>query len=433
MRALCRFWLLFLLVFAPTVAAQELETAAPEDVGLSSERLDRLTAVLQSYVDDGRVAGGVALLMRHGAVAYLQPFGWADREAGVPMQRDTIFRIASMTKPVTSVAVMILYEEGKLLLDDPVSKYIPAFKDMTVLIPDPNASASGAPYRLAPADRPITIRHLLTHTSGITYGFLGQKPIADMYKKAGISDGLAQTEGTIGEMAQKLARQPLVAQPGETFQYGLSTDVLGHLVEVVSGQTLDAFFRERIFEPVGMKDTHFFLPPQKRARLAAVYTPKPDGGIEKLGEGRIEMGPVVFSTSYPYSGPKTYFSGGAGLVSTAEDYARFLLMLLNGGFLYDAPLLSRKTVELMTVNQIGEMNLSRGVKFGLGFSVDLGPDQSGQIGSYGVYGWGGFFNTRFWVDPEEYFIGVIMTQRYPSGDVDILDKFRVMAYQAVVD
>jgi CubicO group peptidase (beta-lactamase class C family) len=356
-----------------------------------------------------------------------------DREAGKPMRTDTIFRIASMTKPITSVAVMILFEEGRLLLTDPISKYIPEFKDAQVLVPAAGEGSASAPYALVPAKRPITIRHLLTHTSGLTYGFFGRPHLAELYKNARISDGLTQTEESIGEMVKRLAKLPLTNQPGEGFEYGLSTDVLGRLVEIVSGMPLDKFFEERIFKPLGMKDTYFFLPQDKVSRLAAVYSPRKEGGLEKVGDKPVEIGPVVFSASYPYSGPRTHFSGGAGLCSTASDYARLLQMLLNGGELDGVRLLSRKTVELMTSGQTGNLPFISGYAFGLGFAVHTDRSLSGKITSMGEYNWGGFFATRFWVDPKEKMIGLMMTQIYPNNQLDLGDKFQVLAYQAIVD
>jgi CubicO group peptidase (beta-lactamase class C family) len=325
---------------------------------------------------------------------------------------------------------MMLYEEGHFLLSDPISKYIPEFKDMQVLVT--NDKGASEPYTLVPATREITIRHLLTHTSGLTYGFFGRPYIADLYKEAGISDGLTQTAGTIEEGVKKLAALPLISQPGEAFEYGLSTDVLGYFVEVVSGMTFDTFLRRRLFEPLGMKDAYFFVPPEKQNRLATVYTPNETNGIKRLPEDEVTMGPVVFSTSYHYKGPRTYHSGGAGLVSTAMDYARFLQMLLNGGELDGVRILSPKTVELMTVDHLSGMNTmnrATDLKFSLGFAVSEGPGATGQIGSVGSYSWGGFFNTSFWADPEEELSGVIMTQRYPGTS---LGKFTVMVYQAIV-
>jgi CubicO group peptidase (beta-lactamase class C family) len=419
------------LFLVPCVSSEGLPSAAPEEVGLSSQRLTRVDRVMQEFVDRRQISGTVALIARHGKIAYSKSFGTMDE--GKPMTNDTIFRIASMTKPITSVAVMMLLEEGKVLLNDPVSKYLPEFKNPSVLVSDgPNEDQ----YHLVPAKREITIRHLLDHTSGISYGFWGRKHLARLYTDAGISDGLIQTEGTIGEGVKKLARMPLMNQPGEAWEYGLNTDVLGRLVEVVSGMPLDQFFQERIFKPLGMKDTYFFLPEEKRPRFAAVYTPNEQGGISRLPEGPVRMGPVLFSINWHYKGPRTYFSGGGGLVSTASDYVRFLQMLLNGGKLDGVQLLGPKVVELMTRNHIGDLDVflrAPGYKFGLGFAVLADPDRSGRIESKGEYNWGGFFYTRFWIDPKEGLIGIFMAQMRPNQHLDLDEKFRVLTYQAIME
>lgn len=410
------------------VFGQGLPPAAPEAIGLSAERLARIDRVIQTYLQREEVAGAVVLVARKGQVGYYKAFGMADRENRIPMREDALFRIASMTKPITSVAVMMLYEEGHFLLDDPVSAHLPAFQAMQVLVPD---SLAPDGYRLDPAQRPITIRDLLTHSAGITYGSFGQPYIADQYRAAGISDGLTQTEGDLATMVDRLARLPLTQQPG-VWQYGLATDVLGRLVEVWSGMSLDRFFATRIFQPLGMTDTHFFLPPDKVARLPAVYTPREGGGLDRLPEDPVTYGPTTFSTSYQYKGPRTYFSGGAGLVSTAADYARFLQMMLNGGTLDGHRLLSRKTVELMTTNQLlAPYPWGRGYGFGLGVDVHEGPAASGRIGSAGTFGWVGFFSTRAFADPEEDLVALIMTQRWPGND--LLDRFQGLVYQAIDD
>ena len=419
------------LLLVPCVFAQGLPSAKPEEVGLSAERLQRVDQLMQGFIDRRQVSGTVALIARHGKVAYFKSFGMMDE--GKPMTDDTIFRIASMTKPITSVAVMMLLEEGKILLNDPISKYLPDFKNPTVLVSD---GSNEGQYHMVPAKREITIRNLLDHTSGISYGFWGRLHLAKLYADAGISDGLIQTEGTIAQGVQKLARMPLMNQPGEAWEYGLNTDVLGRLVEVVSGMPLDQFFQERIFKPLGMKDTYFFLPEEKRPRFAAVYTPSEQGGISKLPEGPVRMGPVLFSTNWHYKGPRTYFSGGGGLVSTTSDYVRFLQMLLNGGKLDGVPLLGPKTVELMTRNHIGDLDIflrAPGYKFGLGFAVLADPDRSGRIESKGEYNWSGFFYTRFWVDPKEDLIGIFMAQMRPNQHLDLDEKFRVVTYEAIMN
>jgi CubicO group peptidase (beta-lactamase class C family) len=413
---------------APFLSAQTPAPTKPEEVGLSSDRLSRIDKLVKDCVSSNRVAGAVTLVARRGRVAHLAAAGMQDIQSGTPMRPDSIFRIASMSKPITSLAVMMLYEEGLFLLEDPVSKYIPEFKDAQVLATEP----ASQPYKLVAAKRPITIRHLLTHTSGISYRFQGKPYLADIYRDAGISDGLTQTEGTIGEMVKRLAKLPLLHQPGEAFEYGLSTDVLGYLVEVLSGMSLDEFFQRRIFKPLRMNDTCFFVAPEKLPRLASVYRPKPEGGIEKLPDSPIEAGHLVYSSTYQYSGPRTHFSGGAGLLSTIIDYARFLQMMLNGGELDGERLLSRTTVELMTTNHISP-DLGNGYGFGFGFGVHLDRAKSASITSVGEYNWGGFFNTRFWVDPKEKMIGLVMTQMYPKGDLDLAEKCGVLAYQAIID
>ena len=407
----------------------DLPATKPEKVGLSSKRLERIDKVMQQYVDEGRIAGAVTLVARRGKVAHLGTYGMADIEAGKPMQANTIFRIASMTKPITSAAVMLLYEEGHFLLSDPISQYIPEFKDPQVLVP----SSAGDGYTTVPAKAEITIRQLLSHTSGISYLFMGREHIAELYRKAGISDGLIQTEGTIGDNVKRLAGLPLFSQPGEAWEYGLSVDVLGYFVEVISGMSLAEFFRERIFKPLRMEDTYFYLPEDKISRLASLYRPVPEGGLDEFPETPVEFGYLVMSSTYHYSGPRTYYSGGGGLVSTASDYARFLQMMLNGGELDGVRLLSRKTVESITTSHIGSFSIWGGNKFGLGFGIYPGPGESGTLNSAGSYNWGGIFNTGFGVDPREEFISIIMTQLYPNDQSDITAKFPVLAYQAIVD
>ncbi len=398
----------------------------PEAVGLSSEKLRGIHELLEGLVEEKSIAGGVALVAREGEIAYLDAVGWQDVEAATPMATDTIFRICSMTKPVTSVAVMILVDEGLVSLDDPLSKFIPEFKDVRVFAA---GSSEGVPV-----ERAITIRHLLTHTSGLTYGFIGS-PVSELYRKGGVSDGLIETDGTTGDNAVRIASMPLLFKPGTAWSYSLATDVLGRLVEVASGRTLDAFFSERIFEPLGMKDTHFVLPAEKRSRLAAVYQPGADDTIERLPEGRNETGGVVYSASYPYRGSGRYFSGGAGLVSTVPDYARFLRMLLAGGELDGARILKPSTVELMTRDHCAGLEGlfdNHGDGFGLGFGVVTEAAGDRGLGSVGTYSWGGFYFTYFWVDPVEELIGIVMAQLYPWGEHALWSDFRRLAYEAIL-
>ncbi len=411
-------------LFSLAAFAQDLPTAKPESVGLSPERLERIATVVQHNIDDKRIAGAVTMVVRHGHVAWLKSQGMMDREAAKPMQPDALFRICSMTKPITSVAVMMLYEEGKFLLDDPVSKYLPEFKNMKVLV----KPASGEPYSI-PAKNEITIRDLLRHTSGITYQWNGD--LGPMYEKAGVASGLLQYDGTIGDSTKALAGLPLLFNPGERFEYSLGIDVVGRLIEVLSGQPLDQFFRTRIFEPLGMKDTYFFPPDNKLNRLATAYTYYDGKGLNRFPDEPIREGSFVYSADYPSRGPKKLFSGGAGLVSTVMDYARFCQMMLDGGKLGNTRLLSRKTVELMTHDQLGKIGPDQG--FGIGFGVDGVKAPLDELGSAGEFGWGGFFYTAFTVDPKEQMIVIFMAQLHPTGGLSLDREVNVLAYQAIND
>jgi len=404
--------LLGFLVLSVFGFAQDLPAGKPETVGLSSERLERIGAAVQHEIDDKRIAGAVTMVVRHGRVAWFKSQGMMDREAGKAMQPDAMFRICSMTKPITSVAVMMLYEEGRFLLDDPVSKYLPEFKNPKVLV----KPAKGEPYSI-PATKGITIRDLLRHTSGITYQWNGD--LGPMYESAGVASGLLQYDGTIGDSVKHLAGLPLLFNPGDRFEYSLGVDVLGRLVEVVSGKPLDEFFRTRIFEPLGMKDTYFFPPDNKLDRLATAYTYYPDKGLNRFPDTPIQEGSFVYSADYPSRGPKKLFSGGAGLVSTAMDYARFCQMMLDGGKVGNTRLLSRKSVELMTHDQLGKIGPDQG--FGLGFGVDGVKEPLSELGSVGEFNWGGFFYTGFNIDPKEQIIFIFMGQQHPTGEL-MLDR-----------
>jgi CubicO group peptidase (beta-lactamase class C family) len=415
-----------LIALAPAVSGQGLPQASPESIGLCQERLDRITAVMHKHVEEGRIAGAVAMVARNGKAAYLQSVGMQDREKQIEMSPGTIFRIASMTKPITSVAVMMLYEEGKLQLRDPLSKFIPEFGDVKVLASAGDGSARDG---VVPAKRPITIRHLLTHTSGLTYHW--DDRIGARYAQAGITHGLVQDETPLAESMRKLARVPLVHQPGEAYTYGLSTDVLGRVVEVASGMPFDEFLRKRIFEPLRMNDTCFRLPEGKAARLAAVYRPDPSGGIRRLDDGILGDGAMKISVTYPCEGAHHYCSGGGGLCSTVPDYARFIQMMLNGGELDGVRLLGRKTVELMSADHVGEMNRDTG--FGLGFGVTRSLREAGETTSVGAYRWGGFWYTTFFIDPAEKMIGICMAQVHPAGGATLNAQFEALAHQAIVD
>jgi CubicO group peptidase (beta-lactamase class C family) len=410
-------WASVLTVALPALAA-DLPKARPETVGLSTPRLERLGEVMQRYVDQGRLGGAVTLVARNGKVAYLQAFGRLDPASGAAMPTDAVFRIASQTKAVTSVAVMILFEEGKLLLGDPVAKYIPEFKDTTVAVPV--TSRKGPGYKIVPAKRPITVRDLLTHTAGISYG---DGPAKDLYKAAGLQGWfLADRPQPVGEYIKKLAGLPFDAQPGEKWIYGYNSDILGYLVEVVSGMRLADFIKTRITDPLGMADTCFFLPEEKAGRLAAVY------GIGEDGKA----GLVADAREYAYvKGPRACYAGGAGLLSTAEDYARFLLMLQSGGEWGGVHILSPKSVELMTADHVGALYGSQG--FGLGFWVTKELGRNGDPGSVGAFGWGGAYHTTYWVDPVEKLVAVFMTQLMPATGSDAQGKFKALVYQAVID
>ena len=425
-------------LFTTTGWAQGLPSVAPADVGLSAERLERLEAVVKGYIDANAMGGAVTLIARNGGQAHLQTYG--RRGGGTPMTPDTIFRIASMTKPITSVAVMMLYEEGRFKLNDPVGMYLPELASLEVLTPK-DGEADG--FDRVAAKQPITIRHLLTHTSGIGYRFLGDlgaspavSAVAELYGEAGIGDGLSEHDGTVERLVTSLGGLPLLHEPGAAFTYGLSTDVLGRLVEVVSGTSFDEFLRTRLFEPLGMHDTFFYIPDAKADRLAALYTPNAAGGLDEV-DGTVEGQHLVYSATYSTGVNRTNFSGGAGLASTILDYSRFLQMLLNGGALDGARLLSPVTIDLMTTDHIGDVPNGSVVApgsggFGLGFGISGHPGADGELGSEGAYSWGGFFSTTFWVDPKEDLFGILMTQLFPGG-ADFQDKFRIMTYQSIVD
>ena len=414
---------LLLLSGTSALAAEGLPMAEPEDRGMSTERLKRIDTVMQRYVDDELVAGVVTLIARGGRVVHFNAVGYRDVEAKAPMTVDTIFRIASMTKPITSVAAMMLYEEGHFQLRDPISKFLPEFFDMKVAVTAPDGERVAAPYKSVPAARPITIQHLLTHTAGLANNYRGMT--RSDYQRISARQ---EPDETTGDMILRLAELPLNFHPGDRWEYGPATTVVGRLVEVISGQTLEEFFRDRIFAPLGMKDSYFYLPESKVDRFAANYRPGDDNKIELV------EAPTVDSRFIKE--PHVYFSGAGGMVSTAADYFRFHQMMLNGGELDGVRLLGRKTVELMTANHIGDLEVwltGAGNGFGLGYSVvtDVGPAASPR--SLGSYGWGGAYCTYFWVDPVEELIGIIMTQVRPYTHLNIRQDLAVLANQAIVD
>lgn len=399
-----------------------MNVTPPEKFGMSTERLNRIRPILERYIAEQKFAGFVTMIARRGELVHFDSVGMSHTEGSQPMQSDTLFRIYSMTKPIVSVAMMMLYEEGHFHLDDPISKFIPEFKDVKVYI---RPGLTGA--ELAPAKPAVTFHHLLTHTAGLSYGWFEDSPVEELYRKA----DLLNKDNSLEEFIHRLVKIPLLYQPGTAWRYSVAVDVLGYLVQVISGKPFADFLEERIFKPLGMVDTNFYVPQSKLNRFSAVYEPREGGGIKVMDAP---------STS-DYLNPMRFPSGGGGLVSTAPDYLRFTQMLLNRGELDGIRLISPKTVELMTMNhiptpllplQIGEWAIN-GYGFGLGFNVVLNPAQAGMIGTIGAFGWGGAANTEFWVDPQEQLIGILMTQFMPRDTYPVINDFRVLTYQALVD
>jgi len=409
------------LVWLAALPAQSADTLK---AGFSTERLARVDTLLDSYVNDGRIEGIVALVLRDGKPVYEHAVGWADKEAGRKISMDTMFRIASQSKALTSVAVLQLMEDGKLTVNDPAGKYIPTFAQTSVGV----KNANGTGLTIVAAKRPITIRDLLTHTAGISYG---QTPeIAPLYETKGLGPAagfgwyFADKDEPICTTIERLGTLPFVGQPGETFEYGYNTDILGCIVEKASGATLDEYIRAHITGPLGMKDTYFYLPPEKRERLAAVYGSDAGGKAVRQPAGPRGQGNYV-------DGPRKSFSGGAGIVSTAHDYATFLEALRNGGALGKVRLLSPHAVQLMTTNQVGDLKSPKGLGFGFGFETH---DKYGVSGmeSVGSWGWGGAYGTYYRVDPAERLTTVLMYQMIPNN-TDLTDKFKASVYQALID
>lgn len=432
-------FIVFILIFIPhvTLQAQELERIHPEEAGLSEERLQRLTTVFEQYAEDQKMAGSVILLAKEGAVFYFEAFGKSDLESDASMEKDAIFRIASQTKALVSVGIMILQEQGKLVLTDPVGKYIPEYMETTVAVPrdeneegeveeeDEEEANEMKDYEVVEARRPITIRDLLTHTAGIDYG---NGVASGEWEEAGIQGWyFANREEPIEETVTRMASLPMAAHPGERFIYGYSTDILGVVIEKVSEMNLSEFLQAHLLDPLGMADTHFYLPEEKAHRLATVYSATEDS-IERAPD----PGHMVGQGAY-VEGPRMSYSGGAGLLSTATDYYKFLQMMQNGGILNGTRILSPKSVELMTVNHLGDIDFSPGAGFGLGFSTleDLG--RWGSLGSEGEFGWGGAYGSTYWIDPAEELIVVYFKQLIPTNGLDDHDKLRALIYQAIVN
>jgi CubicO group peptidase (beta-lactamase class C family) len=408
------------VLLSTTLFAQTFTTGKPEDVGMSSERLARIDNMVNEYVAKKWIPGAVVFVARNGKVAYHKAYGVSDIEKQTPMKKDDIFRIASQTKAITSTAILMLYEEGKLLLDDPLSKYIPEFKNPKVLV---SFNEKDSSYTTEPAKGEITIRQLLTHTSGIDYAEIGSKEFQAIYAKSRIPVGFGSPNNNIGEKMRVLGTLPLRHQPGDRFTYGLNSDVLGYLVEVLSGMNFDTFLKKRIFEPLGMNDTYFYLPREKYNRLVTVSEEK-DGVIRKAVASKDR------NPDYPNTAG-TYYSGGAGLSSTVEDYGKFLQMFLNGGIYNGNRVLGRKTIELMMTNQLKDTDDD--FQFGLGFGLETIKNDRLSPASIGSFSWGGYFSTSYWGDPKEKIVGLIFKQINPTSHGDEDDKFKELVYQAIVD
>ena len=415
-------WFLASWIIVGTIFAQNFRTVKPETVGMSSKRLDLLTQQLDAYVSDKQLSGGVALVLRKGKAAYFHAFGHRDVTTQDQMKKDDIFRIASQSKALISVGIMILQERGQLLIQDPVDKYIPAFNQTTVAEVSPKGG-----YDIVDSRRKITLRDLLTHTAGISYGW---GPAKDKWEEAKIQGWyFAFRDEPILETVKRIARLPMDAHPGEKFVYGYNTDILGAVIEVVSGQPLDEFLQYEIIKPLKMVDTHFYLPQKKSERLATVYS-STENGIKKAPDPGMATG-----QGHYIDGPRKSFSGGAGLLSTAEDYATFLQMMLNGGEMGQTRILSRKSVELMTVDHISNIDFPwyNGVGFGLGFSILKDVGSRGTPGTVGEYGWGGAYHSTYWVDPVEELVVVYFTQLIPANGMNDHAKLRTLVYQAIID
>jgi len=405
---------------APSV----LSEGSPESVGMSTERLARIDNLVKEYVDKKWVAGAAVLVAKNGKIVYYKGLGYDDIDKKTPMKKDAICRIASQTKAITSTAVMILYEEGKILLNDPISKYIPEFKNPKVL---DKFNPADTTYTTVPAKREITIHDLLTHTSGIDYAQIGSKEATAIYYKAGVVGGIGVNKILLADKMKILGGLPLMHQPGEKWTYGLNTDLLGYLVEVVSGMSLDQFLRKMIFEPLGMKDTYFYLPKEKQNRLATLYSEDSTKHIVKDGES-FELNGTMY-VNYPDM-EGTYYSGGGGLSSTAYDYSIFMQMFLNGGEYNGKRILSRTSVRMMTSNQIGDIDFGDD-KFGLGFGIVTEKGSAKTPVSPGTFSWGGMFSSSYWIDPKEKIIAQFFLQQFPNSHGDIHDKFKILVYQAI--
>lgn len=419
---------IFVIIFLAGCQEQKKEStstvlveSAPKSAGFSSSRLARIDTTLNTWVEKGWINGAAALIARQGKIIYYKAAGYNNLETKEPLKRDAIFRIASQTKAITSVAVMMLWEEGKFQLEDPVSKFIPSFAHETVL---DKFNPKDTTYTTIPAKRQITIRDLLTHTSGIGYAQIGSREANSIYAKNKITAGLDVYEGTLADAMTRLGSLPLMHQPGEAWTYGLNIDVLGRLVEIWSGLTLEEFFNQRIFQPLGMHDTYFNVPEEKANRLVNFFQQDSTGlKIYKTALGG--------DMNFPLR-KKSYFSGGGGLSSTIYDYAVFLQMMLNNGEYSGKRFLSRNTVRMMTMNQIGELSLDDN-KFGLGFAIVTEKGSSMSPNQIGTYSWGGAFSTTYWVDPKEKMVVLFYRQMWGAHADEIEGSYKALVYQGLDD
>lgn len=376
--------------------------------------MKQITHTIQKYIDEKHIAGAVFGMASSSEIIGIEALGMMDKEEAKPMQTDSIFRVASMTKTVTCVAIMQLYEQGKLKLDDAISKYIPEFTNPKVIVYQ--GDEKDLSYELVDAKQPISIHHLLNHTSGLTYKMMSQPYIADFYAEAGINDGLASGEMSLADNIKKLAQMPLLFHPNEGWQYGISDDVLGYLIEIITGKSLADYFQEMIFEPLGMVDTSFYLPDSKRSRLVQAYI-RTENDLVPTPEGNQTFGYLTYSASKYYEQPQDYFSGGGGLLSTASDFLRFNRMMLNQGRVEDAQILQEKTHQLMTSNVAGDFRDYLGHQVGYGVSLVDKPSIASPL--TGIYGWGGFYFTNFWIYPEKDISWIMYTQQFPNDGFDL--------------
>jgi CubicO group peptidase (beta-lactamase class C family) len=422
--------LLLIPLYLVQITAAQLRAVQPESAQFSTERLLKIDRQIQEWINEDQLNGATLLILKNGNLVYQKAFGYADKAARLPMKTDHIFRIASMTKPIISVAAMILFEEGKFLLTDPISRFIPAFKNPVVL---DTFRASDTTFTTVPAKREITFRDILSHTSGLGYAQIGSPVANAIYYKYQINGGIGTPYSTLKEVVTKLAGLPLFQQPGEDFMYGLNTDVLGYLIEVISGMPLDKYLQQKIFTPLGMKDTYFFLPKEKQNRLVTLY--RQEKGSLKILDSLISLN-GTFSRDFPNTLNGSYFSGGAGLSSTAYDYALFGQMLLNGGELNGKRILSPATVKMMTTNQIGDYlmwgDVNKTRRFGLGFGILTDYAERTMLIPAGSYGWDGMFASHFWVDPKNNIVVVFMRNIWPTEHWDYGDRIKPLIYQALL-